>query len=117
VAAKAVDAMRETFGCLPGHLLAGIGPCIGVEHYPIGQDVINKVEGAFREKSTELLLKRNGKTHLDLWKANQLTLEESGVSNIEMAGICTACHLEDWFSHRGEHGKTGRFGALLGLNH
>ena len=31
------------------------------------------------------------------------------------SGICTACHLEDWFSHRGEAGKTGRFGALLAL--
>ena len=29
--------------------------------------------------------------------------------------ICTACHTEDWFSHRAEKGKTGRFGALIGL--
>ncbi len=115
VAAKAVKAMHEAFGCLPENLLAGIGPSIGIEHYPVGMDVINKVENAFPEYSSDLFFKSNGKIHLDLWKANQLTLLENGVKNIELAGICTACHLEDWFSHRGEQGKTGRFGALLGL--
>jgi len=33
-----------------------------------------------------------------------------------VAGVCTACHLEDWYSHRGEGGKTGRFGGLLALS-
>ena len=28
---------------------------------------------------------------------------------------CTACHTDDWFSHRAEKGKTGRFGALISL--
>jgi copper oxidase (laccase) domain-containing protein len=32
-----------------------------------------------------------------------------------VAGICTACHLDDWYSHRAEKGCTGRFGALIGL--
>ena len=38
-----------------------------------------------------------------------------GIRNIETAGICTACNLQDWFSHRGEFGQTGRFGALIAL--
>jgi copper oxidase (laccase) domain-containing protein len=37
------------------------------------------------------------------------------VEQIEIASLCTACHLEDWFSHRAEKGKTGRFGALIAL--
>ncbi len=55
------------------------------------------------------------KQHLDLWQANRLQLEAAGVKQIEVAGICTACHLEDWFSHRAEKGKTGRFGVLIAL--
>jgi hypothetical protein len=58
---------------------------------------------------------RAGKTYLDLWAANRLQLEKSGVEQIEIASLCTACHLEDWFSHRAEKGKTGRFGALIAL--
>jgi len=43
------------------------------------------------------------------------TLQEAGVRQIEVAGICTACNLQDWFSHRAENGKTGRFAVLMAL--
>jgi copper oxidase (laccase) domain-containing protein len=33
---------------------------------------------------------------------------------MEDSGICTACHTDEWFSHRVEK-KTGRFGVILGL--
>jgi copper oxidase (laccase) domain-containing protein len=39
----------------------------------------------------------------------------SRVKEIESADICTACHTDDWFSHRAEKGKTGRFGAMIAL--
>ena len=52
---------------------------------------------------------------IDLWKANRILLEEQGVRKIEIAGICTVCHKNEWFSHRGDHGKTGRFGTLITL--
>jgi len=42
-------------------------------------------------------------------------LAAAGVQQIEMAHLCTACHTEEWFSHRAEHGRTGRFGALIML--
>ena len=34
---------------------------------------------------------------------------------IELAGICTACHTDDFYSHRAEGGHTGRFAAVLGM--
>jgi copper oxidase (laccase) domain-containing protein len=34
---------------------------------------------------------------------------------VERAGLCTACNLDDWYSHRAEKGRTGRFGALIAL--
>jgi copper oxidase (laccase) domain-containing protein len=58
---------------------------------------------------------RNGKIHLDLWTANVIQLQNMGVEQIQVSGLCTASHLDDWFSHRAEKGKTGRFGALLAL--
>lgn len=115
VAALTVRTMHERYGSLPVDLLVGIGPSIGVDHYPVGEEVISKVKKAFPEYADELVSENKGKTHFDLWKANALTLQEQGVRNIEVAGICTACHIEDWFSHRGEQGKTGRFGAIMAL--
>jgi len=42
-------------------------------------------------------------------------LRNAGVEQIQVSGLCTACHLDDWFSHRAEKGKTGRFGAIMAL--
>ncbi len=110
-----VQAMQNQFGSQPGDILAGIGPSIGPDHYEVKPDVINQVTQSFGEKSRDVLIKIENKVFLDLWQANRITLEEAGLEKIEIAGICTACNLEDWYSHRGEHGKTGRFGAVLAL--
>jgi YfiH family protein len=115
ISAVAVQAMTRQYGCQPGNMLAAIGPSIGVEHYPIGEEVIERVKQSFGDDSGKLLLEYQDGIHLDLWITNQLVLESQGVRQIEHSGICTACHLEDWFSHRGEAGRTGRFGALLAL--
>ncbi|MFP4322837.1 MAG: laccase domain-containing protein [Anaerolineales bacterium] len=34
---------------------------------------------------------------------------------IEIAGISTAQRTDEFFSHRAEKGKTGRFGAVIAL--
>jgi hypothetical protein len=81
----------------------------------VGPEVVEQVRQAFSSHGDHLIDVREGKTYLDLWTANRIQLEESGVEHVEVAELCTACHLDDWFSHRAEHGKTGRFGALIAL--
>jgi len=114
-AAAAVQAMIRYYGSKPADILAGIGPSIGVDHYEIGPDVVEQIRHAFGRDEQGLIERRDGRTYLDLWAANRLQLESTGVQQIEVAGICTACHLDDWYSHRAEKGKTGRFGALIAL--
>ena len=110
-----VAKMQAEFGSRPIDILAAIGPSIAAHHYEVGPEVVQQVHKAFGQDA-EALLTRSGKAiHFDLWAANRLLLEEVGVRRIEIAGICTACHLEDWYSHRGEGGKTGRFGALVAV--
>lgn len=115
VAGAAVNAMRTRYGSNPADILACIGPSIGPDHYEIGQDVIVQVERTFGEDALWMLPRHGARVHFDLWKANHYLLERAGVRRIELAGICTACHTDDWFSHRAERGKTGRFGALISL--
>jgi polyphenol oxidase len=112
---EAVWAMQTEYGCEPAEILAAIGPSIAAHHYPVGAEVVERVEAAFGEESGRLLPGEDGQTCLDLWEANRLLLERAGVRQIEISGICTACHPEDWYSHRREHGQTGRFGALIAL--
>lgn len=111
----AVRAMTNRYGSRPSDLIAAIGPSIGVDHYEVGPDVIAQVEKTFDGQARDLIESRGGKTYLDLWKANARQLHEAGVEQVEVAGLCTACHTDDWFSHRAEKGRTGRFGALIAL--
>ncbi len=112
----AVDAMKAQFGSRPANILAGIGPSIGPDHYEIGPDVAARVRQAFGKDSSGLLVEKEAALYFDLWKANSLTLRLMGVEQIEVAGLCTVCNLEDWYSHRAEKGRTGRFGAIIALN-
>lgn len=111
----AVKAMQTRYNSRPSDILAAIGPSIGPERYQVGSDVVAQVRTAYSEEADGLLPRYGTGTHFDLWAANRLTLEKAGVHQIEIAGICTADNTEDWFSHRAEKGKTGRFGILLAL--
>ena len=82
----------------------------------IKSPVIEAVEQAYPEHGSNLLNSQNGAVHFDLKSANRIDLQDVGVKHIEVTDICTACRLDDWYSHRGEKGVTGRFGALIGLN-
>ncbi len=116
-AAAAVEAMQQAFGSRPADLLAAIGPAIGPDHYEIGPEVAAQVRQAFPDEAERLLPRHGQRHHLDLWEANRLHLLRAGVlpQHLEVSRVCTACHLEDWYSHRAEHGRTGRFGALIAL--
>ena len=112
----AVEAMQSAFGSDPSDVLAGLGPSIGPCCYEVGADVAQGVREAFPRVAAQLLAPRaNGKWHLDLWASNRHHLERAGVGHVEVAGMCTACHTDEWFSHRAEQGRTGRIGALIGL--
>lgn len=115
VVKAAVEGMRSHYGCQPKNIVAGIGPSIGVDHYEVGADVISQVQEKHPQDAGRVLQTRNGSTYLDLWTANAIQLQSAGVEQIQISGVCTACHLDDWFSHRAEKGKTGRFGALMAL--
>jgi YfiH family protein len=118
-----VRAMTAEFGSDPARLLAGIGPAIGSCCYEVDEPVISQVRAAFAESRSLLLDRQNGspemkggRLYFDLPEANRRNLRRAGVQQIEMAGLCTACRTDLFFSHRAENGKTGRFGTIFILN-
>jgi hypothetical protein len=113
VAEKAVLAMVEEFGCSANDIIAGIGPSIGPDVYEVGDEVIQRTRQVFPAVWRDLLLTRNGITTLNLWLANEFTLAGCGIRSIEHANISTYENTQDWYSHRGENGKTGRFAAII----
>lgn len=114
VSGELVRAMSEAFGSRPADLVAGIGPSIGPEHYQVGEEVVFAVRAHFG--AVDGLIARNaedGTAYLDLWAANRLELERAGVSQIEIAAVSTARNTDEFYSHRAEKGRTGRFGAVI----
>ncbi len=116
MAARTVRALQERFGSNPADIQAGIGPAIGPQRYQVGEEVVAATADYFGDVSE--LVRRDpvdGTAYLDLWTANRIDLERAGVVQIEVAGICTAEHVGEFFSHRAENGATGRFGAIISL--
>lgn len=118
IAARTVEVMRGRFGVDAGDLTAAIGPSIGPARYEVGEEVLGRAREAYGDRSEEFIepLPEEGKALFNLWTANRIDLESAGVPalRIEIAGISTDDHLDDFYSHRVE-GNTGRFIAAASL--
>lgn len=114
VTGAAIAAFAHHAGSRPRDLWAGIGPAIGPCCYEVGPEVADAVTRVSPD-TAQLVESRNGSLYLDLPGAVHAQLAAAGVEQIEMSGLCTACHTDEWFSHRAEHGRTGRFGAVAML--
>ncbi len=121
-AAQAVRTMTQAYGCRTIDIQAGIGPSIGPDRYQVGEEVVASVHQYFGTLEGDApegnLIKRDpvdNTAYFNLWAANRIDLMRAGVEQIEVAGICTATHTDEFFSHRAEKGRTGRFGAVIAL--
>ena len=96
-------------------LIAAIGPAIGPCCYEVGEPVISAAIESFPEVDQLLrpVAGKHEKRYFDLPQANGYRLTTAGVDQVELAGLCTACRTDLFFSHRAEDGRTGRFGVLF----
>jgi hypothetical protein len=115
VTVNTLQTMIDAFRSDPAEVQAAIGPSIGPEQYQVGAEVVEAVQLAFGTTDGLIQHRDDGSTTFDLWAANRLVLERAGVQQIEVAGICTAKNTHEFFSHRAEKGKTGRFAAVIML--
>jgi YfiH family protein len=88
-----------------GKLMAVVGPGIGPCCYEVGEEV----SAPFRNRFGDDVV---ADERLDLAGAIARSLQEEGVALVERTGHCTACHPELFFSHRRDHGRTGRQGVI-----
>jgi YfiH family protein len=88
-AAEAVEASAAAIG-------PGIGPCC----YEVGEEVLAAFAGLGEGVASGRML--------DLPEAARRRLAQAGVERVESAGLCTSCEEGLFFSHRRDHGRTGR---------
>ncbi|MFC2023341.1 peptidoglycan editing factor PgeF [Chloroflexota bacterium] len=112
IARRAVETMADAFGTRPTDLIANLGPAIGPCCYMVGQDVAAAMGYALPDWR-KVMTQDGDRWLFDLPAANEQQLRAAGVTTIEQAHLCTACHTDEFFSHRGEGGRTGRFGVVV----
>jgi YfiH family protein len=86
-------------------LTAAIGPGIGPCCYEVGDEVAEPFRAAFGDEVVT-------ENRLDLWSAAEQALRAAGCDEVERTDVCTFCHPELFFSHRRDHGRTGRQGVI-----
>jgi YfiH family protein len=115
-----VRSLQQQFGVEPGSLVAAIGPSIGACCYEVGPEV----RAGFTEASAPASSAdaerwftpgAGDRLQLDLWRANREQLEDAGVSagDVHVAGLCTACAVDTFFSYRREEPRAGRMLAVI----
>lgn len=110
IALRAADALARS-GSSREAIHVVIGPCIHACCYPVGPETA-------RLFPTSLLrFHPGGGFALDLPAAIAASLTAAGVParRIAIAPECTACLPERFYSHRRDHGTTGRHWAMLRL--
>lgn len=112
IASKTVQKMIETYGSDPKDIIAGVAPSIGRCCYEVGEEV-----AAHFFDIPEGFTPKGEKYMLDLPLINKQQLLDAGLQekNIEMSHVCTACHVERFFSYRKEKGCSGRFMSMIGM--
>jgi len=112
IARKTLEAMYAAFGTKAANCHAWIGTCIDECSYEVGEEVAQHFDPAFKTWD-----ETRRKFKVDLKAANKALLLGWGIpeSQIEVSPYSTVLHPEDYFSHRREHGVTGRMMAVIGI--
>lgn len=112
----AIAQMTVKFGCDPADMYAAIGPGVCVDCYEMGDEVYDVFAEKWGREDADMLLHRypakdadgnvipGGKYHLDLRKANLMTLLRAGVpaDHIAVSNVCTMCNKDTFYSYRGK---------------
>jgi YfiH family protein len=115
IARRLVELMAGRCGSRAAELLAGIGPGAGPCCYEVQRDVYDAA--AALPNRDRLFQTRDGRLYFDLWAASRDQLLAAGVpaDRIEVAGVCTMCTSDVFYSYRREGAGCGHFGLIAGL--
>lgn len=116
IAGETVKKMVSAFGCSPGSMIAAIGPSIGSCCFEVSMDIYRTFAERY-PSSGFYTASATDKWNVDLQAIirNELISEGLDGGNIHNSGICTKCHKDIFFSHRGDLGATGSLAAFMQL--
>lgn len=117
IASRIVEAMAVRYRSNPADIVAFLGPAISGAAYEVGPEVVAAWRDLHGAPSAAQWRGRGDRWQFDMATANEERLIEAGLrpDNIERSGICTFQDQAEWFSHRAQGPRTGRFAAYIAL--
>jgi YfiH family protein len=106
-------------GFAPQALTVALGPTIGPSAFEVGPEVIEAARRSLSGDSPPGFTSSSGRPHLDLPGLLVRQLERLSVpaERIELVGGCTSENQAMYFSHRRDHGTTGRHLSAIAFGH
>jgi YfiH family protein len=110
----AVRQLEKTSAAPASSFVAAIGPCIGVDAFEVGPEVLTAF-ARLMGPHAPLRTGRDDKGHVDLRQAALHELQSAGVNagRIDTSDLCTYAHPAEFFSHRRDGNATGRMAAII----
>jgi len=105
-------AAMAGLGADPAATVGLVGPAVGGCCYEVGPDVREAVGARY---PAALATTRDGRPALDPAAGAAQALERAGVGEVRVAGECSVDLADRYFSHRRDHGRTGRQAGLIAL--
>ena len=115
IAAKAVRAMADAYGCDPSDIRAAVGPAIGQCCFETDGDVPAALRDALGAQVEPFISWNGRKYHIDLKSVNALWLQRAGVRSIDICPDCTYCLPDLYWSHRRTGLSRGEQAAVICL--
>jgi len=93
------------------YIKMAVGPCIGVDNFEVGPEVVNVFPKVFSKK------KENGKylLNLKMFLKNQALDKGLLIDNIQISSLCSVSEDAKCYSHRREGSLAGRMGGFIYL--
>ena len=106
--------MVQEYGSVITDIKVYIGPSISQANFEVGEEVVSHFNNMDLH---DVILTEQGKSKIDLWKANAILIMRLGVldTNIKQANVCTVDGVNHFYSARKEGFGTGRFGFFAML--
>jgi len=112
IVTRAIAHLSEAAGTPPGSWWAWIGPGIGPCCFAAGEDVVSRfpLSAQCQTPSGE-----RGQASVDLPGFVRAELRAAGLAadQVQAADLCTSCEAPLFYSHRRDHGATGRMLAWI----
>ncbi|MDE3045913.1 MAG: peptidoglycan editing factor PgeF [Verrucomicrobiota bacterium] len=106
--ARVVETLQREIGTQPHNLIVCISPSLGPDHAEF-KNYKQELPKEFWDFQTKPL-------YFDFWAISKMQLTKCGIleKNIEIAGLCTTCNTNDYYSHRADK-DTGRNATVVAL--